>query len=556
VGTVIRGALITGCLQHPSGSRPGTSMPELIAREPVDVRTEGDRIVEIGARVRACSSDEIVDALGGELIPGLHDHHVHMRAWAAAESSVVVGPPAVRSASELADRLHGAEHGPTGRKRGEADEITTSSASSRHRSSSGAAGAKKPGHRSCPTGTAPGDAWVRAIGYHESVAGPLNRWSLDRLAPDRPVRLQHRSGALWILNSAALRALGLDTSQASGQTTDHSPAVSDRFPSGVERTHDGQLTGRIWRADAWLRRRLSAIGIGSSLSLGALSARLVAMGVTGLTDATPDQSDSSLAGLADARSNGVVLQRLHLMVAPRTAASPDTELAPAVTTGPVKYLLDDQTLPPLHDLADMVRCAHEAGRPVAVHCVTHTQTVLTVAAFQDAGTHAGDRIEHGAMVSPDLFRPLSSLGVTIVTQPAMATARGDQYLHEVEQGDIADLWRIRSLVDAGISVAAGTDAPFGPGNPWAAVAAAANRLTPSGQPLGFAERVNAYSALRLFFGHACRPGVARSVAVGQPADLVVLACPLSEALATARSGGTPAVQCTVVAGKVAYRSRA
>ena len=31
--------------------------------------------------------------------------------------------------------------------------------------------------------------------------------SLDRLVPDRPLRIQHRSGRMWLLNSAALSEL-------------------------------------------------------------------------------------------------------------------------------------------------------------------------------------------------------------------------------------------------------------------------------------------------------------------------------------------------------------
>ncbi len=41
------------------------------------------------------------------------------------------------------------------------------------------------------------DGWIRAVGYHEAVAGPLDRTRLDALAPSVPVRVQHRSGVLW-----------------------------------------------------------------------------------------------------------------------------------------------------------------------------------------------------------------------------------------------------------------------------------------------------------------------------------------------------------------------
>ena len=60
--------------------------------------------------------------------------------------------------------------------------------------------------------------WLRGVGYHESVAGDLDRHVLDEFVAERPVRLQHRSGHAWFLNSAALAAAGLDG-------TEHPPGV-------------------------------------------------------------------------------------------------------------------------------------------------------------------------------------------------------------------------------------------------------------------------------------------------------------------------------------------
>ena len=48
-----------------------------------DVVIGGDRIVEI-VEVGRGRGDEIVDAAGGVLLPGLHDHHIHLLALAAA----------------------------------------------------------------------------------------------------------------------------------------------------------------------------------------------------------------------------------------------------------------------------------------------------------------------------------------------------------------------------------------------------------------------------------------------------------------------------------------
>jgi len=40
------------------------------------------------------------------------------------------------------------------------------------------------------------DGWIRASGYNDSVAGPLDRAALGRFVPTVPLRVQHRSG-VW-----------------------------------------------------------------------------------------------------------------------------------------------------------------------------------------------------------------------------------------------------------------------------------------------------------------------------------------------------------------------
>src|SRR6202020_2688953 len=118
--------------------------------------------------------------------------------------------------------------------------------------------------------------------------------------------------------------------------------------------------------------------------------------------------------------------------------------------------------------------------PVAVHCVTAAQLVVTIAAFKQAGTRAGDRIEHAAVTPYDVPPDLSRLAVTVVTQPNFVAERGDQYLADVAADEHGQLWRVASLLRASIPVALSTDMPFGGDDPWAAMRAAVRRTTPSG----------------------------------------------------------------------------
>jgi predicted amidohydrolase YtcJ len=246
-----------------------------------------------------------------------------------------------------------------------------------------------------------------------------------------------------------------------------------------------------------------------------------------------------VAGLADACADGTISQRLHCMA----LADVSRPAGGRFSVGPVKIMLDDETLPPLDSLADWVRRAHAARRTVAVHCVTRVQLVLTLAALDVAGRAPGDRIEHGAVIPAEIVPNLR--GLTVVSQPHFVAERGEQYARDVAPMDLPDLWRLRSLIDAGVAVAAGSDAPFGGADPWQVMRAATERPA----DLGPGEAVTPGTAIRLFLGSPSAPSVPRVIAPGAAADLVLLRCPPREAV---RSLASDLVAATVIDGELAY----
>ncbi len=357
------------------------------------------------------------------------------------------------------------------------------------------------------------------MAYHESVAGLVDATDLDALVADRPVRIQHRSGALWILNSAALDATG----------------AAGAAHTGIERGADGRPTGRLWRADDWLRTVLPD----RPVDLAAVGAGLARRGVTGLTDADPLRPPGTVERLRQ------VPQRVHVM----GPVDLGLDAGDRLTIGPVKVILDDDRLPGVDTLAAVVAAAHDAGRPIAVHCVTRAQLLLTLAAVEDAGAAPGDRIEHGAVIPSEVIGAISGLGLTVVTQPNFVAERGDDYFADVDPDDRDGLYRARSLADAGIALAAGTDAPFGEPDPWKAVRAAMDRRTPAGVTLGAGERLAPRRALALFFGAAAAPATPRTVAVGAAADLCVLSAGLDAVL---HDPSPDAVVATIIGGLVVH----
>jgi predicted amidohydrolase YtcJ len=222
-----------------------------------------------------------------------------------------------------------------------------------------------------------------------------------------------------------------------------------------------------------------------------------------------------------------------------------------ITTGPRKLLLRDHELPHLDALTAAIAAAHRAARPVAVHCVSRESLLLTLAALQGTGTVTGDRIEHAAVVPPESRALLAQLGLRVVTQPSFVADRGDDYLADVASADHELLYPCRSLLSAGVPVAPSSDAPFGDLDPWHTIAAATSRRTTSGAPLGVGERVDARTVLAGYLCPANDPGGApRRVAPGRPADLCLLAEPLTPALAHPSADLVAAV---IRTGAIVYR---
>ncbi|MFZ4605592.1 MAG: amidohydrolase family protein [Caulobacter sp.] len=425
-----------------------------IDQRPTSLRVRRGRIEAITPTLSAEPGERVVDGGGGAAIPGLHDHHIHLFALAASLQSVACGPPL--DADGLAARIR----------------------------------------------VAAGDAaggWIRGVAYHEAVAGDIDRAFLDACAGDVPVRVQHRSGRLWILNSAALdRLLG------GGSGADP-----------LER-QGGILTGRLYDGDDWLAGRLGQ----AWPSLTRVGALLAQRGVTGLTETGHANDPTTFAALRQARRRGEITQDL-LVFGRQSLDVVDGEAG--IRPGAVKFHLHDNALPDIDAFSRDIARAHAVGRAVAVHCVTVADLVLTLSCLADVGARVGDRIEHASLVPPDLIDWMADLGVTVVTQPHFIAERGDSYRTSLGADEIPWLYRVRSLIDAGVPLAAGSDAPYGRPDPWASMQAAVDRRTAAGICLGEGERLSAEAALALYTSPPDDPGGApRRLAVGAVADICLL----------------------------------
>jgi predicted amidohydrolase YtcJ len=195
---------------------------------------------------------------------------------------------------------------------------------------------------------------------------------------------------------------------------------------------------------------------------------------------------------------------------------------------------------PAATLVNLMRTAVTAGLEPAVHAIGDAANSLALDAFEAIG--AGGRIEHAQLVSASDFARFAALGVTASVQPE----------HAMDDRDVADRYwagrtdrvmALRSLLDAGATVAFGSDAPVAPLDPWVTMAAAVGRSRDGRAPWHPEQRISAAEALAA--------STRSTIAVGQPADLVIT--DLDPLTSTHEQLRTMPVCATVLAGHFTHR---
>jgi predicted amidohydrolase YtcJ len=433
---------------------------QLLSGECFDFRIAQGRIVEKAPQLLLGADERLIDAAGGALLPGLHDHHLHLFATASARTSLRCGPDEMPDEEALYAQL-------------QAQLLLN-------------------------------DDPIRGMGFHDSVCESLDRHWLDRCCGDRIVRIQHRSGMMWVFNSAAIEALKLSADEV--------------LPEGAERDTQGQLTGRFINLDAWLGQRFQ----GPRVTLASLSAELASMGISAVTDTGVNNNLLTWQSLVEQVEGGHFQQQLLVM---GSRALHKTIGDERISVGAVKLYLREASLPELDEFKVRIQDAHEHGRVVAIHCVTRVELYFALAALEAAGCLPGDRIEHAAIADSYAIEKLAELEITVVTQPHFIAERGDQYRQDVDMDDQAYLYRGAGFIEAGVALAAGSDAPYGAVDPWASMRAAVSRRSKSGHLFGHQENLSARQALALYGGDLHRPGSGlRELEVGQIADLCLMDC--------------------------------
>lgn len=490
------------------GPETGRPEPEAFAVEGGRIRAVGD-VASLRARFAGAEEIDLGDAT---VIPGLHDAHIHLANTAEDLLHLDLSAAAVKGVDDLLARV-GAEAAATG----------------------------------------PG-AWVRGSRYDDVKTGPITRWDLDRVAPDNPAIVVQVAGHWGVVNSSALRELGLDE--------DSVPPAGGELGRDADGRLDGRLIERaimnvIYPATARVSSPLPPSSPDDRLHGLTRAVRLWhAAGLTSVCDALISPGDVAL--LRRARDEGALTLRVGMLLSIDHYAK-----AQALGIGSgfgddllrfvgVKAFVDGaiggrtcllsepytdggghglQTTA-TEDLFAAVRDVHRDGNRIGVHANGDAAIRLVLDAFEAAQRELPrpglrHRIEHCSIIDDDILSRMKALGAIAVPFAGYVAYHGGALNTWYGTERAGRMFAHRSFLDAGVTVAGSSDYPCGPYEPLLGIQSMITRQgLDDGTPVGTSQRVSAAEALRIFtLGSAEAEGAADvkgRLAPGYLADFVVL----------------------------------
>jgi predicted amidohydrolase YtcJ len=399
--------------------------------------------------------------------------------------------------------------------------------------------------------TPPG-TWVEGYFFDDTKVKDkreLNVRDLDQVSKEHPVVVRHRGGHTSFYNSKALEMAGI---------TKHTPN-----PAGgtFDRHKDGELNGRVTdRA----RAVFDKVGGRPTFStaelerrrregLAHISTRFVRYGLTSV-----HHQGGDLAALQDVRARGELLHRVSYESSGRVL---DSMIAAGIMTGfgddwirlgaTSEHTLDgsfsERTMAlsvaypgttyrgnvteSQADLNAWVERVHRAGVQVNCHANGDVAIDSYLTAFERAQKlfpRAGARpkITHGTLINDDLVRRMKALDAIPAMFTTYAYYNSDKFVFYGEEL-MKRCMAYRTLLDAGIHAAAGSDFSPGPFAPLMGIQGMVTRKGWDGKTWGANQRISVDDAIRVNTINGAyaskEEGNKGSIAPGKLADFAVLA---------------------------------
>jgi hypothetical protein len=498
-------------LAPPAAARPAVTVYVARKIRTVDpANPEATAVAVAGGRIVAVGSlDEVKRALGDRpftvdetfrskvILPGLIDQHLHPLLGALCFSTEVIAP----EDWVLPDRTFAA---------------ATTPEAYRARLRASEAAMKDPG------------AWLFSWGYHPLWHGKLDRKFLDAVSATRPIFVWHRSVHEFFLNTAAIRALGLDEASMRGKgeaSTMYDWDEGHWWETGLDLVSAPLL--RVFATPARLESGLRLLvaylhqnGVTAFMEPGALvTPRLFRLYQEILgADGTPLTSyfvvDGRMQvdrGLGPAESLADTERQIAMAPSGKVSFLP----------GQIKLFADGAIVSQLMQMKDGYLDGHkgewlltpaqieertklywDAGYQLHVHVNGDLGLEVVLDAIERRmreNPRADHRtvIVHFATSTEEQVGRIARLGAIVSANPYYPVGFADTYAkHGLGPARANVMVRSASVLRHRVPLSFHSDLPMGPAEPLAFMWEAVNRVTPAGHVVGAEERIGAADALR------------------------------------------------------------
>jgi predicted amidohydrolase YtcJ len=422
----------------------------------------------------------------------------------------------------------------------------------------------------------PPGGWVEGVGYNEAQLPEgrhLTRHDLDLASAAHPILVTRTCGHIAVANSLALRLAGID-------------AATPNPPGGViVRDAEGAPTGILQETAMTLVAHLIPAPGPDQVAAAICAAQQhqLSLGITSATD--PDVSPDQIRVYRAMDERGALRVRMNLLAGRRSGdvrfPLPEVYLSDMLRVNSVKFFADGGMTSATaaisipyretgttgvliwedEDLADAMWEAHSAGLRIGTHAngdVAIEQVLKIYELLDQRRSGMRHRIEHLALPTPEQLARLCAIGAMAATQTVFLPAMGATFRRYMPEHFYPRAYGVRSMLDAGLTVALSTDAPVvADDNPLLGLKSAIDRRDHAGAPLGPHQAISPTEALwaytqagAVLSGDEQNRG---SITPGKWADLVVLS---GDPLATPPDDLLSlVVEQTYVAGELAYERR-
>ena len=220
----------------------------------------------------------------------------------------------------------------------------------------------------------PPGTWIRGRGYNEFYLAEKrhpSRWDLDPITSAHPIKLTHRTGHAHVLNSFALKLVGI-----SKEMSDPPNGLIDR---DVE---TGEPTGLLYRMGDFLAKKVPSLDK-KRLDFGMKMANkeLLSLGITSVQDVSSHNDIEEWRLLNRWKDKGLLKPRVSMMLGIEafkgyrkqdfSTKLDETQLR----LGGVKIILDEtigHLRPNQAELNEMVLNIHQSGFQAVLHAIEET----------------------------------------------------------------------------------------------------------------------------------------------------------------------------------------